>query len=351
VGLAVAGWAGASGFRRNLDIFAVSLCLLCAGLAVNAWIGYFPTVQIAFDQLASRPLPDHADHPTVAAMQRDGTPPAHGALVTVSTGTRSGFGHRDEYVYLPPAWFSSTPPPPLPALMMIGGQFHTPADWIRAGDAVNALDAFAAAHNGYAPVAAFVDANGTFVNDTECVNGVRGNAADHLTEDVLPYVTENFGLSRARWGVVGFSSGGTCALDLAVMHPDRFSTFLDIAGDIGPNAGTKAQTIERLYGGDSDAWDRFDPSTVITGHGRYVDISGHFVVPSTAIPGGAAYVHAATTLCELGKAHGIDCSVHDRPSRHTWPFAAETFAEQLPWLATRLCPPRSACPFAADATQ
>ena len=65
--------------------------------------------------------------------------------------------------------------------MMIGGEFNTPADWLRAGDAVTTIDKFAAAHGGNAPVFVFVDAGGTFNNDTECVNGPRGNSADHLT--------------------------------------------------------------------------------------------------------------------------------------------------------------------------
>jgi S-formylglutathione hydrolase FrmB len=43
----------------------------------------------------------------------------------------------------------------------------------------------------------------------------------------------NFGVSadRSQWGVAGFSTGGTCAVDLAVMHPDLFSVFVDISGD------------------------------------------------------------------------------------------------------------------------
>ena len=62
----------------------------------------------------------------------------------------------------------------------------------------------------------FPDSSGTFSNDTECVNGVRGNAADHLTKDVVPYIISNFGVSRdpANWGIVGWSAGGTCALTL-----------------------------------------------------------------------------------------------------------------------------------------
>ena len=92
----------------------------------------------------------------------------------------------------------------------------------------------------------FVDSGGSFNNDTECVNGPRGNAADHLIKDVRPYVVDQFGASdkAANWAVVGWSMGGTCAVDLTVMHPDMFSTFEDIAGDHGPTAGTKEQTIE-----------------------------------------------------------------------------------------------------------
>ena len=60
--------------------------------------------------------------------------------------------------------------------MMIRGMFSTPADWIRAGDAITTLDNFAAAHGGNAPVVVFVDAGGsfnthTFNTDTECVTG------------------------------------------------------------------------------------------------------------------------------------------------------------------------------------
>ena len=123
--------------------------------------------------------------------------------------------------------------------MMIGGEFNTPADWLRAGNAVTTIDDFAAAHGGNAPVLVFVDSGGAFNNDTECVNGTRGNAADHLTKDVVPFMISNFGVSpdRANWGIVGWSMGGTCAVDLTVMHPELFSAFVDIAGDMGPERG------------------------------------------------------------------------------------------------------------------
>ena len=54
------------------------------------------------------------------------------------------FAHRQELVYLPPAWFRSQSRPKLPVLEMIGGEFAAPDNWIRSGNAVRNADEFAA---------------------------------------------------------------------------------------------------------------------------------------------------------------------------------------------------------------
>ena len=337
----VAGWQTSRWWRRAASAVAVPLSLLCVALTVNLWVGYFPWVQSAWNQLTAGPLPDQTDQVAVAAMRKTGAVPEKGIVVPVEIpNTASGFRHRGEYVYLPPAWFASNPAPMLPTVMMVGGEFNTPADWMRAGNVVMTMDDFAAAHHGFAPVLVFVDPGGTFNNDTECVNGSRGNAADHLTKDVVPYMDEHYGVSpaAANWGIVGWSMGGTCAVDLAVMHPDLFGAFVDIAGDLGPNSGDKAQTIDRLFGGDAAAWDAFDPTTVINRHGLYHSVAGWFDVnESTAKvkPAGRTndQARAADSLCALGSAHGIACAVVSQPGNHDWPFATQAFKTALPWLA------------------
>jgi S-formylglutathione hydrolase FrmB len=216
-------------------------------------------------------------------------------------------------------------------------------------------------------VLVFVDPTGTFDNDTECVNGTRGNAADHLTKDVVPFVVSNFGVSadRANWGVAGWSMGGTCAVDLAVMHPELFSAFVDIAGDRGPTVGTKDQTVARLFGGDQAAWAAFDPVTVMSRHGHYDGVSGWFDVPASSGPHdvaqgvaqeanptpGAVAVDpvanpegqdaAANALCAAATANGISCAVVTQPGKHDWPFAAQAFDAALPWLASALGTPNT----------
>jgi S-formylglutathione hydrolase FrmB len=359
--VAVLGWRGIRWWRRGVSVLAVPLCLLSAGVAVNLWVGYFPTVQLAWNELTAGPLPDETDMATVADMQRKGVVPQHGALVPVTIpNDASHFKHRTELVYLPPAWFATSPPPKMPVVMMIAGEFNTPSDWPRTGDAIATIDSFAAAHGGNAPVFVFVDVGGSFNNDTECVNGPRGNVADHLTKDVPPYVSTTFGVQSANWGVVGWSMGGTCAVDLTVMHPELFSTFVDIAGDTGPNAGTKEQTIDRIFGGDANAWATYDPTTAITDHGPYRGVSGWFAISSDAPtqhkggfgnPSGTGLggqdaagmpndqTDAANSLCTLGRANGIACAVVAQPGRHDWPLAADVFTASLPWLAGQIGTP------------
>lgn len=370
-GMAIAilllGWRGARWWRRGLSILAVPLCLLCSLLVLNQWVGYFQTVQSAWSQFTSGPLPDQTDRATVTTLAALGAKPPHGSLVPVQIPEdASHFKHREELVYLPPAWFASYPPPQLPTVLMIGGMVNTPADWVRAGNAVDTVDAFAAAHGGNSPVLVFADPGGALDNDTECVNGSRGNAADHLTKDIQPFMVSNFGVSadRANWGVAGWSMGGTCAVDLAVMHPEMFRAFVDIAGDRGPNVGPKDQSVARLFGGDQAAWAAFDPVTVMTRHGRYADLSGWFEVPGadvarTAQQGNAdpapALVAsssdpaanpegqdaAAHSLCAVGAANGIACAVVTQPGKHDWPFAAQAFATALPWLAWTIGTPNT----------
>jgi len=355
-GVAVLGWRSADWRRRGASVLTVPMAMLCSALMLNLWVGYFPTIQTAWGQLTGDPLPGQTDSATVAKMLASTTVPAKGKVLPVTISSdASGFAHRTELVYLPPAYFASDPPPALPTVMMIGGQFNTAADWLRAGNAVATIDEFAAKHNGNAPVFVFVDSVGSFDNDTGCVNGARGDAADHLTKDVVPYMIDNFGVSDdpANWAVVGWSTGGTCAVNLTVKYPEVFSTFVNIDGDIAPNTGTKAQTIERLFGGDAAKYAEWDPTTLMTEHGRYRDVAGWFAVStapgtvSAPIPGSElpeppenvvanTPVGAARALCGLGDAYGIDCAVVPLGGKHDWPFAERVLAASLPWLAARI---------------
>lgn len=354
----VVGFVGAGWWRRVVGVLAVVATALAIGVVLDQWVGYFPTVEVAWAQLTAGPLTGQTDLTALPAMR--GHPMAHGVVVPVSIpDTTSHFAHRTEYVYLPPAWFAGATPPPLPALMVIAGEFNTPADWIRIGNIVPIVDAYAAAHHGAAPILVFPDVGGRFNNDTECVDGPRGAVADHLTDEVRPFTVDTFhaAASPDAWGVVGWSMGGTCAVDLVTMHPDLFHTFDDIAGDAAPASGDRAQTIDRLFGGSVAAYDSYDPTVVMRRHGAYQGVHGVFDETSTSGrhrwaqgshrprpdhgtgdgTGGSDNTHispgselaAAADLCTRGREVGIDCRIHTLSGGHTWQFAAQAFHEDL----------------------
>lgn len=350
LGLAVAalGFTTSAWWRRLTSVFAVLLCLLSSGVVLNRWVGYWPTAQVAWNDLTDAPLPHEVDSETMHAMQRAHMVPTHGTIVRLESGSDgSHFSHRQEYVYLPPAWYSSSPPPALPAVLMVGGEFARPITWLLGGGVYATIDSFAIAHNGFSPIFVFPDVTGWFRNDTECVNGPRGYVADHLTKDVVPSVTRQFSPSgrAANWGVVGWSMGGTCAVDLTVMHPDVFTSFIDIQGDQAPNAGNRQQTIQRLFGGDARAYESFDPLTVMQKHGPYNGVTGWFSVPSG--PGVDAKTSrsfdrlrtAAEVLCGTGLQLGIACKVAPFHGSHAMQSGTLAFNEALPWLAGQLGTP------------
>ena len=132
--------------------------------------------------------------------------------------------------------------------------------------------------------------------------------------------------------MVGWSMGGTCAVDLAVEHPEVFASFVDISGDLGPNLGSKQNTISRLFGGGEAAWAAHDPLTVLAGHGAYRNVTGLFV-SGTAEP---TRIRHAGQLSTAARQAGIATEVKVLPGEHTWKFAAQAFRTALPWVAARL---------------
>ena len=341
----IGGWVRTRWTRRVAMAAAIPLCLLAAAVVLNQWVDYYDTAQLAWAALTAGPLPDQADMAAVQGLKGKGVTQT-GRVVPIDIASPiSGFKHRTEYVYLPPAWFSAPSPPMLPVVVMISGAWSTPADWVRLGNAAAAMDSFSASHNGVAPVLLFPDTGGEFNNDTECVNGPRGNVADHITKELMPYVVSQFGTSsRAEnWGVLGWSMGGTCAVDLTLTHPELFHTFVDMAGDLTPNAGTKEPTVQRLYAGNEQQWEMFDTLTAMRTHAPYHGVTGWFGVSSTAkIRTGQEQLTgplAARRLCQAATLAGITCVVVASPGNHDWANAQVTFTQVFPWIAGQVGTP------------
>jgi S-formylglutathione hydrolase FrmB len=267
-------------------------------------------------------------------------PLSGGATGVVSTitipGTVSGFSARTAYVWVPPAFFV-TPRPPLPVVVMLAGVPGQPDNMIRAAGATAAADRYAAAHSGRAPILVFPDPNGSFTGDTECVDGPRGNAETYLTFDVPHYVESAISSAAGprHWGIAGYSEGGTCAMDLALAHPDVYGTFVDISGDAFPNLGTrgdaKARAIAGLYGGQPALFDAHDP-TWLAARPQDRGVAGWFEDGTADHRKAAVGAALDATL----RADGLESHLVSAPGGHDFTMATHAVADSFDWLAQRV---------------
>ena len=331
--------------RRRLVLVLVSVVAVLASTAVgvNAYFGYFRTLGEAL----GKPPPHSTSLARVRA--RSGARAGHGTVVTLPIpGTVSGFGAQPAQVYLPPAW-SSPRQAPLPVVVLLHGTPGDPTDWVEGGRAQASADAWAAQHGGVAPVLVMPDINGTFTGDTECVDSPRGRVETYLTVDVPAAVRANLGTVAPGpgWAIAGLSEGGTCAIMLALRHPDLFATFGDFSGLAGPRVGETnadtADTVRELFGGSAQEFAAHEPADLLTGT-RFPGTGGWFQVGALD----PEPLAATKQLAPLAAGAGIDtCLVVVPNGGHTFDVWSAAFRQSLPWLAARLglapTPPTSPC--------
>ncbi len=331
-------------FQRALSVSAVVLLvLLQLGSIVNAHFEFYRTV----GQALGEPAEDVVS--LAEAREEEGKVPDVGQIVTLDVpATASQFTARSTEVYLPPAWFAKNRPL-LPVVMLLHGEPGSPQDWIDGGQAQATADAFAAAHGGFAPVLVMPDVNGSLDGDTECVDSPLGDAETYLTVDVPTAVVRVLGTQDPGrpWAVAGLSEGGSCALMLALRHPDRFSAFGDYSGLVGPRLGdTNADTtstVAQLFGGSQQAFAAHEPSTLL-GERRYPRLGGWFEVGDAD----TEPLAATWALVPAARAAGIrTCVVIVPGGGHTFAVWSDAFQRSLPWLAGRIGLPGAATPPAA----
>jgi enterochelin esterase-like enzyme len=326
--------------RRALRVCATAgsgVITAAAGgaLLINAHYAYYPTVRAA---LGSR-SPDAVSVSHFAAELS--VPPAdrraprtdHGQVVALDpVATVSHLVHRRGEVWLPPAYFTrrrST----LPVIVMLAGTPGSPVAWDRAGFAVRTADQYARHHGGYAPILILTDQNGATTRDTECVDGPMGNGETFLTTDMTGFVGSRLGITPdpRRWAVVGFSEGGTCAVELGLRHPDVYSAFVDLAGDASPNLGGPSRTRRVLFGDDVEAQRAHTPMAMMRRE-RFEGTTGWF----SAGRFDRGHQRVAMQLADAACRSGMHTYAWVDHGGHEWNFARRAFAHVLPELTRTL---------------
>ncbi|MFF0813588.1 alpha/beta hydrolase [Rhodococcus sp. NPDC003318] len=334
--------------RRGLATVLSALAVVAASAVhVNLVFDAYPTVRDALGLPAANALAFSAVPAPVADPVADPvegspldsvwTPPADvpdsGRVVTVAIpGAVSGFAARDAEIYLPPAYFAD-PRPLLPVLVLLAGQPGSPGDWFAGGRLAQTMDAFAAQHDGLAPIVVVADGTGSTLANPLCLDSKLGNVDTYLATDVPAWVKANLQVDpdpRA-WAVGGLSYGGTCSLQLATNHPDVYPTFLDLSGQLEPTLGDRQRTVDAAFGGDDAAFTAVNPMDLMAAR-AFPGTAGVFVVGSDDHD----YAPGAHTLYDAARQAGMDVRLVEIPGGHSFAVWSAGLERELGWLSKRL---------------
>lgn len=335
-------------WRRILAPVAALLIVLTAAAQINVYFGQYRTLgdltgasTASISPLAVPPSPTAAGvlatagAPIVSRWVQPAGMPSTGAVHSVQIpGPVSGFAPSTAYVYLPAAYHTS-PPPLLPVLVLIAGQPGSPLDWLISGQLKSTMDAFAAAHHGLAPVVVVPDVNGSPTGNTMCMDSQIAKADTYLSVDVPAWIKSTLKVDPrpAHWAIGGFSFGGTCAIQMAALHPRIYPSAIDLSGEAEPAlSADRATTIQAAFGGNTAAFNALTPLTVLATT-KYPNSWVYFSV------GGqdslfTGYMHQVSAAA---KAAGMHVTEHSVPGvGHSWSVPVHALTPALGWLSHRL---------------
>ncbi|MEP7020077.1 MAG: alpha/beta hydrolase-fold protein [Pseudonocardiales bacterium] len=163
----------------------------------------------------------------------------HGLVVKLEIpGTVSGVGSFSGLVYLPIQYgMPQYEHRKFPVVELVAGSPGTPRSWTHALDVAQVLDQEIAAGRSLPFIAVMPSQEVAGRRDTQCVDVVGGPQVEtYLTTDVRTVVMRAYRASAqpGAWALMGYSSGGYCATNLAMRHPDMFGAAVSIAGYAHP---------------------------------------------------------------------------------------------------------------------
>lgn len=275
-----------------------------------------------------------------AAGKRQGT-----LLKVTLPGTRSRIT-RDGEIYLPAAYFHKPRERSFAVVEIFPGYPGHPHDFERNLGLAAMLDTEIAAGR-IPPLVAVIPMTYDHAS-TECVDGIDGERDEtYLTQDVYDDVANSFRVQTGRtWASIGISTGGFCATNLALHHPERYAAAASLSGYF--TAGEDPDT-GRLYGRRG----KFNlhvnsPLWWVT---HRAPVAPPIYLFASA--GDPAAVHEAAGMAAALTAHakGLPMEYALLPSGgHNWGVWSVAFAPALDWISQYLPAPLSPAKVLPDGT-
>ncbi|GAA3373867.1 alpha/beta hydrolase-fold protein [Streptomyces sannanensis] len=334
------GWRAVSG-RIGL-LLVVQLALFASvGLAVNrSFLFYGSWADLLGQEKEPGVVVDHSAGSSrvrvVGRQQLDvpaGSVPSAGGQIqnVVIAGEKSGISSR-AYVYLPPQYFQSEyRNRTFPAAVVLTGYPGTAENLIKG--LRYPKTAFQQAKDGRMQPMVLVMLRPTVAppRDTECVDVPGGPQTEtFLAEDLPKAVSEAYrvGTEPRNWGVIGNSTGGYCALKLALHHPGRFSA---AAGLSAYYKAAEDPTTGDLFHGRKELRDRAD---LLWSLDRLPPVNASFLVTSSRH--GEPNLAATRKFIEKVKAPGRVSSILLDSGGHNFNTWRREVGPALVWLSGRL---------------
>jgi hypothetical protein len=129
---------------------------------------------------------------------------------------------------------------------LFSGYPGVPQTWIGSLGAIHTMSQLDLAGQIPPTIAVIPDINIIPHEDTECLN--IPNVADvetWITGDMYSFMQKFIGIDSRQWSVFGYSTGGWCAAEVAMRHPDMYKNAVVLAGYFQPQFATKVEKKTR----------------------------------------------------------------------------------------------------------
>lgn len=311
-----------------LGLVALLALTLASADTVNAHYAYLPTVgdvtaAVGGDRqwLTADQLSHLSGHHARQARVRGLT-----VRLTMPPDAANGFPRSIAVAYLPKQYFTD-PLQRFPVVYLMHGSPGRAADWFHAGEAGGVGRRLA--DSGHPAILVAPQLSKGWLDDSECVNGVKEKVESHLFGDVIPAIDAQLRTQAVRTGRVfaGMSAGGYCALNLGLRHRDAVATIVDMSGYTEP---THTGGLAALFGKTSASAAQAVANTPM----RYAP--SLTATPATRVwldagTGDRTVVREMSWLAPRLRSRGFDVQWRVRPGGHTYWVWTAALQESLPW--------------------
>lgn len=240
VGLVMVRWLVV---KVLIGALALALAMASGLAAVNDYYGYYRSWgDVAHDLRGESPVQAVAagrSHTSVAVL-------TSGSIVSARfSGRRSGIS-RGGYIYLPPQYRDPRyRTMRFPVIELLHGYPGSPGSWISALKVTDIVDRLITTRQMGPVVLVVPTTYQAGHGPQECLDSRVAKDDTYLSGDVPAYVRAHYRVATApaQWGLLGLSSGGYCAVNLALRHRAEFGTAAALDGYFQPTDGPAAKVL------------------------------------------------------------------------------------------------------------